>query len=172
MMKLDSNCPPDVKERVSYCPDTGEFHALRAAGKRRVGDKCGYPDRLGYIKLCFDGKWVLGHRLAWWWVNGEWPVGEIDHINGDPSDNMIENLRVATRSQNVMNTRRGNGVCWHRRQRKWQVQVTAAGKKHYLGQYHTREEADRVAIDAINRLHGEFANIAPPEPPKQEEMGL
>ena len=171
-MKLDANAPADVRERVSYDSDTGIFKALRSAGKRRKGDVCGYPDRLGYVKLSFDGKWVLAHRLAWFFIFRQWPDGEIDHIDGDPSNNRISNLRVCTRSQNVMNTRRGNGVCWHKTKKKWQALVKSGGKSHFAGHFDTREEAEEAAIACRKKLHGEFVNIAPPPAPTQEGFDL
>jgi len=84
----------------------------------------------------------MAHRLAWFLVYGRNPKGEIDHINGNPSDNRICNLRECTRSQNVMNTRRGNGVCWHKTKKKWQALVKSGGKSHFLGHFDTREEAE------------------------------
>jgi len=173
-MKLDRAAPPidEIRQRLRYEPKTGHFYMLKSAGRKKVGALAGYADSLGYWKVAINGKWIFSHRLAWAMVHGEWPAGEIDHINGNPSDNRIANLRVATRSQNVMNTRRGNGVCWHKGRQKWQVVVKAGGKIHYLGQFKDRAEADYVAIAAIRRLHGEFANIAPPAQAKQEAMDL
>jgi len=134
---------------------------------------CGYADALGYIKLCFNGKWVMAHRLAWLLVYGRHPNGEIDHINGNPGDNRICNLRECTRSQNVMNTRRGNGVCWHKTKKKWQALVKSGGKSHFLGHFDTREEAEVAAIAGRKKLHGEFVNISQPEPqPVQEGFDL
>lgn len=162
----------EVSRRAAYDAVTGDFIALTSHARHRTGRIMGYPDRLGYIKLSFDGKWVQAHRLAWRIIHGEWPNGEIDHINGDPSDNRIANLRVATRSQNVMNTRRGNGVCWHKRNKKWQVLIKASGKSHYIGLFADRVEADTAAEKAIKRLHGEFANVSPPTKPVQEGMDI
>lgn len=172
MLKLDANCPPicEVMRRISYDPDTGVFTARVSAGRRKAGDRCGYADSLGYMKLGFNGKWVLGHRLAWRIIKGEWPSGEIDHINGNPSDNRIANLRVATRSQNVMNTRRGNGVCWKHSRKKWQVLIKAGGRSHYIGLFADRSEADSAAAEAIRNLHGDFANIAPPVKAIQDSL--
>jgi len=174
MMKLDKNCPPieDVLRRVSYDPQTGLFIALKTAGRRRAGDVCGYPDRLGYVKVCFDGKWVMAHRLAFRIVHGRWPDGEIDHINGNPSDNRIANLRECTRSQNVMNTRRGNGVCWHKGRKKWQALVKARGKSYFLGHFDSREDAERAAIKGKIILHGIFANVEPVAKPEQQGFDL
>ena len=174
MMKLDMNAPPIeyLKTRLSYDKGTGDFTILKSAGRRKAGDKAGYEDSLGYWKVFVDGKWILSHRLAWAFTYGKWPALEIDHINGDPSDNRIENLREATRSQNVMNTRRGNGVCWHKRNCKWQVLIKANGKSHYIGLFEDREEADEAAQKAILRLHGKFANVEPPKRAIQEGFDL
>jgi len=174
MMKLDANCPEiaEVNRRALYDPETGKFIARVSAGRRKAGQVLGYPDRLGYVKLAFNGKWVMAHRLAWRLTYGAWPEGEIDHINGDPSDNRICNLRVCTRSQNVMNTRRGNGVCWRPERGVWQVLIKAAGKSHYIGAFADRLEAEAAGSAAKVRLHGAFANPAPAPKPEQTGMDL
>lgn len=166
-MKLDRCAPPlgEIRERLRYSPETGEFHALKAAGRRKIGDRLGYADAAGYWKIGLNGRWVMAHRLAWAMVYGDWPSLEIDHINGNPGDNRIANLREATRSQNVMNTARGNGVCWHKGQQKWQACVKVNGKSHYLGAFADRAEAEAVAIAAKRRLHGEFSILERPTPP-------
>ena len=170
MMKLDAGCPDIsvVLARVAYNPETGDFIAKVQRGRRRAGDKLGYADALGYIKLCFDGRWVMAHRLAWRLIHGGWPAGEIDHINGNPSDNRIVNLRVATRSQNVMNTRRGNGVCYRPDRGKYQVSIMANGRNHFIGMFKDKGAAERAGAAAKVRLHGEFANVAPVAQPQQE----
>jgi hypothetical protein len=173
MLKTDSNCPPiaEVLRRVSYSPETGVFTAKVSAGKRAAGAALGYADANGYVKLSFNGKWVMAHRLAWTLCNGSWPRNEIDHINGNPSDNRIANLREATRSQNAMNTRRGNGLCWRPSRNKWQVLIKADGKSHFIGMLADRAKAEIAAADATKRLHGEFASVDPPAPaPVQEAL--
>lgn len=174
-MKLDDAAPPlqEIRKRLRYDPETGHFYMLRSGGRKRIGDRAGYADSRGYWKVCVQGCWIMAHRLAWAFINDEWPAGEIDHINCDPSDNRIRNLRVCTRSQNVMNTRRGNGVCWVKARKKWQVIIKAGGKSHYIGHFAERSKADAAAAEAIRRLHGEFSNIAEPAPaPEQTGMDL
>jgi hypothetical protein len=104
------------------------------------------------------------HRVLYILHTGEDPH-VVDHINGDPRDNRIENLRAANPSQNQHNRRMDStnksgvkGVNWDRAKRKWRAQVGAYGVKHYLGMYDDKDEATRVVVEARNRLHGEFAN--------------
>lgn len=160
-------------QRMSYDSATGIFTANQRSGRRNKGDQLGYVKADGYRMIFFLGKWRYAHRLAWFYVHGEWPANEIDHINGERDDNRFENLRSATRSQNMMNTARGNGVCWHKRAKCWQVTVKAGGVRHYIGRFKSRDEAEAAASSAALRLHGDFASIAPPAPkPVQEDMGL
>lgn len=167
-MKLDACAPPFdvIKSRVRYDSETGEFFAVKAAGKRSVGGRLGYSDGLGYWKLFIRGKWVLAHRLAWALSNNDtWPIGEIDHINGNPSDNRISNLRVASRTQNVanakfnsLNTTGFRGVCAVRQARgvRYQADIRKDGKKVYLGIFSTPEEAHAAYVKAAKSIHGEF----------------
>lgn len=167
-MKLDRNAPSfeRLRSRLAYDPDTGIFTALKSGGRRKAGDRAGYADTLGYWKVFVDGRWILAHRLAWAWMNGDqWPDGEIDHINGDPSDNRIANLRIANRSQNVanakfnsLNTTGFRGVCEVRRYRKisYQAEIRKDGKRIFLGRFPTPELAHAAYLEAAIRLHGKF----------------
>lgn len=94
------------------------------------------------------GRQMKAHRAAWAIFHGRWPDGEIDHVNGDPTDNRICNLREVSRQQNMRNTamHRDNrsgaaGVCWNPRTRKWTATLGIDGRRHYIGQYLTVEEA-------------------------------
>jgi len=89
---------------------------------------------------------------------------DVDHRNGDGLDNRRENLRPATRSQNIANSRPSSssksglkGVDWHRQRGKWRAQITVLGRHQYLGLFATALEAaaayDRAAVEAF----GEFA---------------
>ena len=161
----------ELREKLSYDPLTGLFtwpkrrrtgrlnsHADFPAGHRKTG-KYG-----GYIVIRLNFQLYRAHRLAWFYVHGEWPNGEIDHINSDPTDNRIANLRIATSSGQRMNSRRRSdntsgtkGVWYDKRRSKWIAEVMVDGKKHHIGQFATLLEAKGARIAAAERLHGEFA---------------
>jgi len=119
----------------------------------------------GYIIVRVDNVLLRAHRVAWALVNNEWPAGEIDHINGNPSDNRLDNLRIANRLQNMKNIKKPKtnksgykGVSWHKQGKFWQAHIRADGKNYYLGHYPTVEEAHEAYKAASNKLHGVFSN--------------
>src|SRR5262245_5127240 len=79
---------------VRYDPGTGKFH-WRRAGHRHIHKtlRAGTPDKDGYRCLMIDQRVYKEHRLAWLWMTGRWPKGEIDHINKNKSHNRFKNLR-------------------------------------------------------------------------------
>lgn len=142
-----------VRELLDYNPDTGDFHwKPRPAGHKR---------KSGYVSIHIDGCEIKAHQLAWFLTTGEWPETLIDHINGDPSDNRISNLRDGTAKLNAENMRRAAarsrskllGVTWHEKNAKWQAEISVSGKKHYLGTYDTPEEAHQAYLEAKRRMH-------------------
>jgi hypothetical protein len=83
-----------LRELLSYDPETGVFTRRTAVRGRNVGERAGTLTR-GYRQLRVGGRTSLEHELAWLYVNGEWPTAPIEHLNGDRSDNRIENLSLA-----------------------------------------------------------------------------
>lgn len=122
----------------------------------------------GYFGGELLGRSVLAHRVAWAIIHGAWPCDEIDHINGNRTDNRIENLRLASRTINVRNRQRRSdntsgtdGVCWHAAAGKWRVRL---GRKH-IGIYadlqdaiSARKEAEAIAGYHVN--HGRTAPVS------------
>lgn len=153
--------------RLCYNPETGVF--VFAAGSR-IGETAGYIKTDGYRLIWVDGKYRYAHRLAWLACHGTEPSGEIDHINGLRDDNRIANLRVVTRSQNMMNADIGIGCHWHSRQRRWQALIRAEGKRLFLGTFATKEEAKAAYELARQKLHGEFSFVEKPAPAVQEAL--
>ena len=188
-MKLD-NLAPDIsiiESYLSYDPETGDFRFKRSAGKKAAGSEAGYLNNLGYRMIMIKGRWMMGHRLAWRMTFGKWPEKEIDHINGNPSDNRICNLREATRSQQVanqkFNTRNSSGfrgVTERKRfntPARYQASIRHNGHQRFLGIFTTPEEAHAAYLKAAMDLHGEYfaadgENVKKPSPVKMEQVKL
>lgn len=92
-----------LKELLHYEPGTGCFTWRLPSSVSKVGDRAGGSHGLGYRSIGVDYNKYLEHTLAWVYMTGEWPENEVDHINGEKSDNRWENLRAATRSENGHN---------------------------------------------------------------------
>jgi hypothetical protein len=111
-----------------------------------------------------NGRSYLVHRLIWLYHYGEFPKAGVDHINMDPSDNRIENLREADKSQNGFNRRaqRDNrlgvkGVTFYAHCNRYHARTTVRGRKINLGYYKTVDEAKAAYVEAVHKYHGEFA---------------
>jgi hypothetical protein len=123
--------------------------------------KAGCLNINGYYNLTINYKSYKMHRLIFMWHFGFLP-NEIDHIDGNPLNNQIENLRAASRSQNQQNkkiqknnTSGFKGVYKHKD--KWRVRLMINKKSKSFGLYDDIELAQLVAIEARNKYHGEFA---------------
>lgn len=153
----------EVKELLRYEPDTGDFYWRYPQSNFHKGGKAGALDQSGYTFIMIKRKRYLAHRLAWFVSHGEWPAAEIDHINGEKTDNRIGNLRLATRSQNGRNTSMSplntsgyKGVTWRAARQKWVASIMVHRKWHYLGGFDRIEDAAKAYESAAERLHGEF----------------
>jgi len=155
-----------LKEYLHYDPDTGFFTWLKSAGKRvKAGMVAGALTSDGYIQIKLLGRVYKAHRLAWFYIAGEWPKEYIDHINGVKNDNRISNIRQATQAENMKNTvvpktnKSGfKGVCWDKAKNKWLAQLKLYGKTKYLGLFEKPEDASLAYQNAARKYHGEFFN--------------
>lgn len=153
-----------LQELLHYDSGTGEFTWAQARGVFKAGDKCPRMTKNGYKRVSLDGHCYLQHRLAWLWVYGYFPVGQIDHINGIRTDNRIANLRDVSafeNQQNLKSAQRNNrscgllGVTYTRvcPSRPWKASIRANGKNHFLGHFNTPEDAHAAYLSAKRRLH-------------------
>lgn len=135
-----------LKAKYTYDPDTGIFTRNTAWGKQAAGDVAGCISPQGYRYLTFKGRATPAHRLAWLWVHGVWPDGDVDHINRDRMDNRISNLRNVSRSVNLHNSAGRalsgfKGVSATTKGSSWQARIMVDGHDIYLGLFKTPEEA-------------------------------
>ena len=155
-----------LMEVVNYNADLGTFTNVIARSPRMiVGSIAGGIRKNGYYRIAIDGKRYYAHRLAWLYVHGVWPADEIDHINGNRSDNRIENLRAADRRQNLGNQRRLSrntsgykGVSWCKARNLWVANIQKNGKLKHLGRFPSAEAAHQAYSSAAKEYFGEFAN--------------
>jgi hypothetical protein len=159
-----------LQELVHYCPQSGSFtRKIVTSRNSKAGAKIGY-DHKGYLRAMLDNREYALHRLAWLYVYGEWPQGELDHINRDRSDNRISNLRLATSQQNNCNTkiRTDNssgfkGVYFHKKAGKWLAAIICKRERYHLGLFVCPLDAASAYNLAAHKLHGEFASYNEPE---------
>lgn len=160
-----------LRELLSYDPETGIVRwKVRASTKRMPGDEAGcayshHGNRYRKIGIGRLGSFET-HRAAWAMTYGQWPDGEIDHINGDGLDNRLCNLRLTDRRQNrcnskkpVTNTSGYKGVSWCKRKKRWHVAIKRNYKNYNIGYFDDVHEAGAAYQRAALRLHGEFARF-------------
>lgn len=151
-----------LKSVLDYRPQTGIFVWTKNASPGNAGKIAGIVVN-GYRRIHVGDRLYLGHHLAWFFVHGEWPKG-IDHINGDRDDNRIDNLRLATASQNGANKRKSSANTSGRKGvyktsgGKFVAAITCLGKDYHVGTFATLEEASQAYLSAAKALFGEFAH--------------
>lgn len=171
----------ELKELLTYNTDTGLFtwNALTNPRMRSNG-VAGYTRSNGYVLLKLKGRQHLAHRLAWLYVHGHFPDGLLDHIDRDPSNNRIANLRIATsvqnggnRAINRTNTSGYRGVSYNTAARKFYAFMNTDNKNTYLGSFDTPEAASAVIEARRNELYGEFNSVfsAPRFPTSPDKGG-
>lgn len=150
-----------LKALLDYEPKTGTFRwkerpsseCYTARWNRRYAGMAAGTECQGYIRIKIEGCLYFAHRIAWIYVYGHEPNEGLDHINGDPSDNRIANLRAASHSKNMQNRKKmvnGSGFSGvYKNGAKWQARITIQrdGKRHsvYLGTYSNAEEAAKAS---------------------------
>ena len=147
----------EIKNLVVYCAETGRITHINNKPRK---DTVKSDRKRRYIKL--NKRQYLVHRVAWMVSHGPIPDDmEIDHINGDESDNRVSNLRLASKSMNQQNKRNPRkdsssgllGVGWFDAAKKWRAQITVNKKTIYLGCFTEKEDAHNAYLAAKRQLH-------------------
>lgn len=153
-----------AREIFDYNPETGWLTWRKFKGMLVMpGQRAGSVDAHGYrvVNPKFEGKVTCNkeHRVIWLWMTGEWPKGQIDHINGVRDDNRWANLRVVTNLQNAQNrtkvvTKTGLiGVSLRKSTGRYEAHIKVDGKKMHLGYFDTPEQARTIHLKAKSLYH-------------------
>jgi hypothetical protein len=144
-------------------PDTGFVYWREARGRAGAGSRAGTPDGQGYRQVRIDGAIVKEHRLVFALANGSWPLQEVDHINGERSDNRPNNLRDVAPAVNKQNRvvpatnaavpLLGVARC----RRRFRANISVGGAQRHVGVYATATEAHEAYLAAKRRLHEGFS---------------
>ena len=128
----------EIHDGLYYSRTTGKPYSSRQGPLRELKAK----DNNGYLCVSLNGKTYRWHQLVWRNFNGRYE-NVIDHIDGNPSNNLISNLRNVTQGENVLNSRyKGmTGASWHKRMKKWVAHIRIKGKKRWLGSFASEWEA-------------------------------
>ena len=150
-----------LHQLFDYNPETGLFiRKIKTSNRAKMGVALGTLKEKEYLTISVNNKLHLAHRLAWLYMYGSFPDKNLDHINGDPSDNRICNLRLVNQSQNMQNiekfktnTSGYKGVTWRKDTKKWTAQIWKNSKRFGLGCYETAEDAYAAYCQAAKEMH-------------------
>lgn len=154
-----------------YDADSGRLFWKIDVMNARAGDEAGtITGKDGYAfyrNIVLFGVRYKAHRLIWFMHHGEWPKHHIDHIDGNGLNNRMENLREATASQNMMNTRLRSdntsgvkGVSFDKSKGKWHAYININRKRKNIGYFDTFEEAKQMREKYVQLSHNDFGKVA------------
>ncbi len=130
-----------------------------ARNSKYAGKSAGSTNRNGYVAIGVDGDIYLAHQLAWFYVYGVWPSGEIDHKNGKRSDNRLANLRDISKADNLQNQRSAHkqnksgllGV--YQFEGRWRSCIKRQGRTRHLGVFDSAQAAHEAYVLAKREAH-------------------
>jgi hypothetical protein len=152
----------EVRALLDYDPETGIFRWRKKPSPRtRAGSVAGCLNSDGYARISIDDRLYPAHRLAWLLTKGTWPQQQIDHADGQRSNNALANLRevsAGANQQNLAKRRRPAsskylGVSWNKAAGRWIAQICLNGKQHYLGSFASEQDAYAAYLAAKSQLH-------------------
>lgn len=156
-----------IQESMNYRPSTGQIiwktrpgshfesdSSCRAWNTRFSGRPAGGEysySASSYLQVMLDRRPYKQHRVAWFLHYGEWPNMDIDHIDGDGTNNAINNLRLVKKTTNQRNRKLSKnntsgtmGVRWSKRAKKWVACIYLHGKPRHLGSFSEYDDAVRA----------------------------
>lgn len=160
-----------LRSLLAYDPQTGVLTWKARDGKATFNARFAGTPALGLVANCrgylhgtLEGRKVTAHRVAYALHFGQWPDGEVDHINGCKTDNRASNLREVTPSENCRNQKRPRnntsgvlGVWFDKSRQRWRAEIRHNGINQKLGSFSTREDAE-VARSIANDRFGYHPN--------------
>lgn len=156
----------ELQRLLEYDQQSGNFIRRINRHKHKAGEVAGCLHPFGYVHIRIGSQAYKAHRLAWFYVHGNWPDGEIDHIDRNKANNSLANLRVVTRKGNVENTgptKRSKsgikGVSWKAQCQRWQAQITHNRKKIYLGVFKDIQEAQLAYETAAKQFFKSYQGV-------------
>ena len=151
-----------IQEFMKYDKTTGQLTWIKKVGRKiNPGMRVGSKNNRGYVEFDLYGKRYRAHRVIWAISTGSDTDLQIDHINGDKSDNRVSNLRAVTCSVNMQNQRAAKvtsktgilGASPKKGTGRFVAQIKANGLARYIGVFDTAEEAGHAYLSAKRRLH-------------------
>lgn len=150
----------NLKNHVFYDVKTGKLVRKKFDGRCMPDGYLGSLKQSGYMVARIESKSYRVHHLVWLYFHGRYPDKHIDHINGNRSDNRIENLRECSPSENHQNRSSNKnskskylGVSWCSARRKWVARIKAADINKQLGYFGSEEDAYDAYLKAKEALH-------------------
>jgi hypothetical protein len=148
----------ELRHLLTYDPETGllkwseNYKAKNGMRGKTAGTR---RKQGGHIQIRINGRSYAAHRVCWAIAHGAWPVGVIDHINGNPADNRLCNLRDTTHTINAQNTLAHGGYYFCPVAGKYRVRISASGRRKHIGHFDTPEDAQRAYLAAKREMHPE-----------------
>ena len=150
-------------ELLTYLPEEGVFVRNSCVRGRAAGSRIGAVNSEGYELIYVDGARYAAHRLAFFYMTGEFPVQMVDHINGVKTDNRFCNLRLASNAQNQANAKYRSssasgvvGVRSKKKSGKWVASMKFDGKTRHIGSFETINEAKSAYVAEKKKVFGSY----------------
>jgi len=157
-----------LRALLHYDPKTGQFiWRVKTCRKVVPGAIAGYTKPEGYTIIRIDKRRYYVNRLAWFYVTGGWPTGDVDHIDGNPRNNAFNNLRDVSTAGNIQNQKRAHtrnktggflGVSKLKSSKRWRARICTNGVNTLIGWFDTPEEAHQRYLE-LKRLHHSTCTI-------------